>query len=62
MDLGISKINLFTNNPEKVDVFSKSEIQVIERVPIEIEAREENASYLRTKMNSMGHLIKGLNL
>lgn len=61
-ELGISKINLLTNNPEKVDAFAEGEIEVIKRLPIEIEAREENAGYLRTKMNSMGHLIKGLNL
>jgi GTP cyclohydrolase II len=61
-DLGISRINLLTNNPEKVEAFAEGSIEVVKRLPIEIQARAENEGYLRTKVMSMGHLIKGLNL
>jgi 3,4-dihydroxy 2-butanone 4-phosphate synthase/GTP cyclohydrolase II len=56
--LGISRIRLFTNNPEKVDAFQGSGIEVIERVSIEIEPHTENASYLRTKRQDMGHFLR----
>jgi 3,4-dihydroxy 2-butanone 4-phosphate synthase/GTP cyclohydrolase II len=49
---------LFTNNPEKVDAFHESGIEVVERVSIEIEPHAENASYLRTKRQDMGHLLR----
>lgn len=56
--LGISRIRLFTNNPEKVDALDGSGIEVVERVSIEIEPHTENASYLRTKRQDMGHLLR----
>jgi 3,4-dihydroxy 2-butanone 4-phosphate synthase/GTP cyclohydrolase II len=56
--LGISRIRLFTNNPEKVDAFHESRIEVVERVSIEIEPHAENSSYLRTKRQDMGHFLR----
>ncbi len=56
--LGVQRINLFTNNPEKVSSFEGSGITVVERKEIEIEPRSENENYLRTKFQSMGHLLK----
>ena len=56
--LGISKIRLYTNNPEKVDAFKETGIEVLERVSIEIEPNTENASYLRTKRQDMGHFLR----
>jgi len=61
-DLGVKKVNLLTNNPEKIDAFSGSGIEVVERVSIEMQARKENADYLRTKKTGMGHFIKGIDL
>lgn len=61
-DLGISRINLLTNNPEKVEAFEGSEIEVVERIAIEIKPRKENEVYLRTKKTGMGHFIKGIDL
>ena len=59
-DLGISKINLLTNNPEKIDAFDDSGVEVVERVAIEIKPRKENEAYLATKRTGMGHFIKGI--
>jgi GTP cyclohydrolase II len=61
-DLGIDKINLLTNNPEKIDAFLNSKVEIVERIAIEISARAENKAYLKTKKTGMGHFIKGLDL
>lgn len=54
----INKIRLYTNNPEKVDAFKETGIEVLERRPIEIPPHGDNESYLRTKMNEMGHFLR----
>lgn len=56
-DLNIQSIRLLTNNPEKINGLKKHEINVSERVSLEIPARKENASYLKTKQEKMGHLF-----
>jgi GTP cyclohydrolase II len=55
--LGINKIRLLTNNPEKMDAFKSSDIHVIERIPIEVIPNEVNAAYLRTKREFFGHIF-----
>ncbi len=56
-DLGISKVRLMTNNPEKIKMFDDLEIELVERVPILINPRTENLDYLITKQTQMGHLL-----
>ena len=56
-DLNIQSIRLLTNNPEKINGLEQYEIKVSERVSLEIPARTENASYLKTKQEKMGHLF-----
>ncbi|MCE1165891.1 MAG: bifunctional 3,4-dihydroxy-2-butanone-4-phosphate synthase/GTP cyclohydrolase II [Bacteroidetes bacterium] len=56
-DLGIKKINLLTNNPKKIVGLNGYGLEVVSRVPIEIEANHINAKYLRTKRDKMGHMI-----
>lgn len=58
--LNISEIRLLTNNPDKISAFDDSGIVVTERVPLIIEPHEENAGYLKTKQEAMGHLLKML--
>lgn len=60
-DLGIRKIRLMTNNPKKVIGLSGYDLEIIERVPIEIEPTSCNKSYLETKRDKMGHLIMNNN-
>jgi GTP cyclohydrolase II len=55
-DLGIQKIRLMTNNPLKINALEKMGFTVIERVPVVIEPKAENAFYLETKRRKMGHL------
>ncbi|WP_199563522.1 MULTISPECIES: GTP cyclohydrolase II [unclassified Oceanispirochaeta] len=52
---GIQKIRLLTNNPDKIHQLEEAGIQV-ERVPLVVEAGEENRKYIETKQHRMGHL------
>lgn len=56
-DLGISKVRLLTNNPDKIVGLEKYGIEVVERVSIEIKPNKTNAFYLKTKKEKMHHLI-----
>jgi 3,4-dihydroxy 2-butanone 4-phosphate synthase/GTP cyclohydrolase II len=58
-DLGIQKIRLMTNNPKKIIGLNGYGMEIVERVPLQIPARKENARYLSTKKEKMGHLLEG---
>ena len=55
--LGITRINLITNNPDKLDAFKESGITIENRIPILIDPRPENRTYLETKKNNLGHFL-----
>lgn len=57
LDLGICKINLITNNPDKIMAFESSLIETIDRVPVEVDPKTENIKYLETKKNFFGHQL-----
>ncbi|HLF62184.1 MAG TPA: GTP cyclohydrolase II [Saprospiraceae bacterium] len=56
-DLGLTRIRLLTNNPQKIASLRKDGIEIVERVSIQIEPSELNAKYLRTKKDILGHLL-----
>ncbi len=60
VNLGISKMRLMTNNPKKIVGLEGYGLQVVERVPIEIPACEENYCYLKTKRDKMGHILNNI--
>lgn len=57
LDLGIQKIRLMTNNPKKVVGLKGYGLQIVERVPIEIDPNPMNKNYLKTKKEKLGHLL-----
>jgi 3,4-dihydroxy 2-butanone 4-phosphate synthase/GTP cyclohydrolase II len=58
-DIGIRKVRLMTNNPRKIIGLQGYGIEIVERLPIQIPARAENARYLSTKKKKMGHILQG---
>jgi len=58
VNLGLHKIKYITNNPRKIVGIEGYGLQVVERVPIEIQPRAANVKYLRTKKKKMGHILK----
>lgn len=56
-DLGIYRVRLMTNNPEKIKGIEPYGIQVTERVAIELPHHEDNHYYLKVKKERMGHLL-----
>lgn len=57
-DLGLCKVRVMSNNPDKMRALEEAGLQVVERVPIEVEAEEPAAHYLRTKKEKLGHLLE----
>jgi 3,4-dihydroxy 2-butanone 4-phosphate synthase/GTP cyclohydrolase II len=58
VNLGVKKIRLMTNNPKKIIGLKGYNLEVVGRVPIEIEPQQNNIEYLKTKRDKMGHLLK----
>ena len=56
-DLGLKKIRLMTNNPKKIVGLQGYGLEIVERVPLEIPARDTNLEYLQTKKNKLGHIL-----
>ncbi len=56
--MGITRIRLLTNNPDKIHDLQSSGIAVVERIPLVVEPNDANREYLDTKRKSMGHLFK----
>ena len=56
-DLGLCKVRVISNNPDKLAALESAGLQIVERIPIEVDAEEPAAHYLRTKKEKMGHLI-----
>lgn len=56
-NLGVKKVNLLTNNPEKVKYVEQSNIELNSRIPLQIPANENSKGYLQTKKDFFGHLL-----
>jgi len=56
-ELGAKKLRLMTNNPKKIKGLDGYDIEVVERVPIQINYNKDNEFYLKTKQNKMEHML-----
>ena len=56
-DLGVRKLNLLTNNPKKVAGLSGFDLEIVDRIPVEVEVTDENRTYMKTKKSRMGHIL-----
>lgn len=56
-DIGVHQMRLLTNNPTKVTGIKGYGLEIVERVPIEINPTDDNRFYLETKKNKMGHVL-----
>ena len=57
MSLDLRVIKLMTNNPKKVKEIGSYGIEILERVPVQIESNPHNAKYLNTKRERSGHIL-----
>jgi GTP cyclohydrolase II len=56
-ELGVTKLKLLSNNPDKVAALENAGVQVVERVPCEAGPNPDAEEYLRTKKEKLGHLF-----
>ena len=56
-DLGLSSMRILTNNPKKLSGLDGFDLEISGRVPLDVEATEENEGYLDAKREKMGHLL-----
>ncbi|MCY6960533.1 bifunctional 3,4-dihydroxy-2-butanone-4-phosphate synthase/GTP cyclohydrolase II [Clostridium brassicae] len=56
-DLGVKRARIMTNNPKKISGISGYDLEVVERVPIDMGYNEVNEFYLRTKKDKMEHML-----
>lgn len=57
VDIGLCSVKVMTNNPDKIEALKKAGLKIIERIPIEVPAKEPAAHYMKTKKEKLGHLI-----
>ena len=55
--LGITKVRLMTNNPDKIEQLRAAGIEVVERVPLELPPTAANRRYLKTKQEKLQHYL-----
>jgi 3,4-dihydroxy 2-butanone 4-phosphate synthase / GTP cyclohydrolase II len=56
-DLGINKMKLLTNNPRKIAGLKGYDLEVTERVALQMPHNESNEDYLKTKKSKLGHML-----
>ena len=56
-DLGLCKVRVISNNPDKLAALERAGLKIVERIPIEVALEEESAGYMRTKKEKMGHFL-----
>jgi 3,4-dihydroxy 2-butanone 4-phosphate synthase/GTP cyclohydrolase II len=57
VDLGLRKVRVISNNPDKLAALENAGLQIVERIALDVDAGEPAAHYLRTKKEKLGHLL-----
>lgn len=60
-DLGLRRVKVMSNNPEKLRAMVEGGLEIVERIPLEIAPSPEKLNYLHTKKTRMGHLLDLVN-
>jgi 3,4-dihydroxy 2-butanone 4-phosphate synthase/GTP cyclohydrolase II len=60
LDLGVRRARVMSNNPQKIRALRDAGLEVVERVPLEVEPTSAAVHYLRTKKKKLGHLLETL--
>jgi len=55
--LGVKSVKLMTNNPKKIEALTSLGVEVVDRIPIEAVAHDDNVDYLKTKAKKMAHFL-----
>jgi GTP cyclohydrolase II len=58
--LGLRRVRLMSNNPDKIAALRSAGIEIVERVPIELEPHEPSINYMKTKKEKLGHMLENL--
>jgi len=58
LDLGLRRVRVMSNNPDKIRALEQSGLSVVARVALEVSTADAAARYLRTKKERMGHLLE----
>jgi len=56
-DLGLCKVRVISNNPDKLKALEAAGLHIVERIPLDVETEQPAAHYLRTKKEKLGHLL-----
>ncbi|HEV2704626.1 MAG TPA: GTP cyclohydrolase II [Pyrinomonadaceae bacterium] len=56
-DLGLRRVRMMSDNPEKIQALRRAGLEVVERVRLEVEPHDCFANYLKTKKEKMGHFV-----
>lgn len=57
VDLGIRKLRLLTNNPQKISGLEGFGLELVERIPIQPVCNARNMKYMKTKKEKLGHML-----
>jgi 3,4-dihydroxy 2-butanone 4-phosphate synthase / GTP cyclohydrolase II len=60
-DLGVKRMRLMTNNPKKLVALDGFDLEVVDQIPIPVQANPHNLRYLETKRDRMGHSLQVVN-
>ncbi|MFA9556087.1 bifunctional 3,4-dihydroxy-2-butanone-4-phosphate synthase/GTP cyclohydrolase II [Evansella sp. AB-rgal1] len=56
-DLGVKKMKLLTNNPRKITGLKGYDLEIVDRLPLQLPHSKDNERYLKVKKDKLGHLL-----